>query len=317
MVAGRQQVSEDGMWKGEARMSSFAYESDSSEQYRRERRLTDEVVASIRSTPDERLRTILTAVIEHLHALIREVRLTQQEWQQAIDFLTDTGNITDDKRQEFILLSDVLGASMQTIIVNDDPTGRATQATVVGPFFVPNSPFIELGGDLARGARGEPCWIEGTVTGVDGRPVSGARIEVWEADDDGRYDVQYADGRTAARGHLYTDANGRYRFWAITPTPYPIPDDGPVGTLLAATNRSPMRAPHLHLMVSHEDMRTTVTHIFVAGDDLGGDSVFGIRESLIVDFARASSDHPTPDGRTIEGPTWTRAHFDIVLGPAR
>ncbi len=254
-------------------------------------------------------------MVEHLHALIREVRLTQHEWEQAIDFLRRAGDITDDKRQEFILLSDVLGASMQTITVNDDPMGRATESTVVGPFFVPNSPRVEMGGDISGGASGEPCWVEGVITDVEARPLSGARIEVWEADDAGFYDVQYPDGRAAGRGHLYSDSEGRYQFWALTPTPYPIPSDGPVGDLLAATNRSPMRAPHLHLMVSHEGMRTVVTHIFVAGDDLGSDSVFGIRESLIVEFRRSTAADPTPDGRDLAGASWTLARFDIALAP--
>jgi hydroxyquinol 1,2-dioxygenase len=281
-----------------------------------ERELTDAVVASFAGTPDERLRAVLTAVVEHLHALVREVRLTQREWEQAIDFLTRVGQRSDSRRQEFILLSDVLGVSMQTVVVDDDPAGHATQATVVGPFFTPDSPRVDLGGDIAGGAPGEPCWIEGQVTDVAGRPLPGARVEVWEADDDGRYDVQYADGRTAARGHLFTDAGGRYRFWALTPTPYPIPDDGPVGELLAVTARSPMRAPHLHFMVSHEGMRTLATHIFVAGDDLGADSVFGIRDSLVVDFTRSPAGTPAPGGRDVAGGSWTRAAFDIVLRPS-
>ncbi len=286
----------------------------SDEQAARESGLTAEVLASLADTPDARLRTVLSAVVEHLHALIREVRLTEDEWRRAIDFLTRAGHITDERRQEFILLSDVLGASMQTIIVNDDPTGRVTEGTVVGPFFVEGSPRIELGDDIANGAPGEPCWVEGFVRDPSGRRVAGARVEVWEADDDGLYDVQYADDRTAARGHLFTDAAGGYRFWALTPTPYPIPADGPVGELLAATRRSPMRAPHLHFMVSHAGLRTLTTHVFVAGDELGHDSVFGIRQSLVVDFARAARTEPTPDGRVIDSPTWTRARFDIVLG---
>jgi hydroxyquinol 1,2-dioxygenase len=291
-------------------------ETDPTTQGGREQRLVDAVVASLANTPDERLKTVLTALVEHLHAFIREVRLTEGEWQGAIDFLTRAGHITDDKRQEFILLSDVLGASMQTIIVNDDPTGRTTEATVVGPFFVENSPRVELGGDISGGASGEPCWVEGRVLDIEGRPLPGARIEVWEADDDGHYDVQYPDGRTAARGHLLTNDHGRYQFWALTPTPYPIPADGPVGDLLAATRRSPMRAPHLHLMVSHPGQRTLVTHIFLAGDDLRSDSVFGIRDSLIVDFTRAPGTEPTPDGRVVDG-TWTRASFDLVLASGR
>ncbi|HEU5267416.1 MAG TPA: dioxygenase [Jatrophihabitans sp.] len=285
------------------------------EQDTRERQLVDAVAASFADTPDPRVKTVLTALVEHLHAFIREVRLTQEEWQAAIDFLTRAGHITDDKRQEFILLSDVLGASMQTIIVNDDPTGRSTEATVVGPFFVEDSPAVELGGDIASGAPGEPCWVEGTVRDVDGRPLPGAQVEVWEADDHGFYDVQYRDDRTAARGHLVTDDAGRYRFWALTPTPYPIPADGPVGDLLAATRRSPKRAPHLHFLVRHPGMRTLATHIFVAGDDAHADSVFGIRDSLVVDFTRSTREEPTPDGRVIDGPTWTRVSFDLVLAP--
>jgi hydroxyquinol 1,2-dioxygenase len=298
-------------------MTSPVSDSYTTEQDSRERQLVDAVVASFANTPDARLRIVLSALVEHLHALIREVRLTEREWQQAIDFLTRAGHLTDDKRQEFILLSDVLGASMQTIIVNDDPTGRSTEATVVGPFFVENSPHVTLGADISGGAAGEPCWIDGVVTDIEGRPLGGARIEVWQADDAGYYDVQYRDDRCAARGHLYTDEDGRYRFWALTPTRYPIPSDGPVGALLAATTRSPMRAPHLHFMVSHEGRRTVTTHVFVAGDDSGSDSVFGIRDSLIIDFVRSSGDEPTPDGRIIHGATWTRAHFDIVLAPAR
>jgi hydroxyquinol 1,2-dioxygenase len=280
-----------------------------------EQQLVDAVVASLADTPDERVRDVLTSLVRHLHGFIRETRLTQDEWEQAIDFLTRAGHITDDKRQEFILLSDVLGASMQTIIVNDDPTGRSTEATVVGPFFVAGSPAMELGGDIANNAPGEPCWVEGTVRDVDGLPLADALVEVWEADEDGYYDVQYADGRTAARGHLRTDGDGRYRFWALTPTPYPIPADGPVGDLLAATRRSPMRAPHLHFLVRHDGRRTLVTHIFVAGDDAGADSVFGIRDSLVVDFERLPSSAPTPDGRAIDGPTWCRVSFDLVLSP--
>jgi hydroxyquinol 1,2-dioxygenase len=187
---------------------------------------------------------------------------------------------------------------------------------VFGPFFVAGSPEIEAGGDIAGGAAGEPCWVEGTVTDTDGRPVPGALIEVWEADADGFYDVQYPDGRTAARGHLLSDAAGRYRFWALTPTPYPIPYDGPVGQLLAAAGRSPMRASHLHFMVSAAGQRTLVTHIFVRGDELlDRDAVFGVKESLVMDFERAAAGTP-PDGRDLGGRSWSRVRFDIVLAPA-
>jgi hydroxyquinol 1,2-dioxygenase len=275
-----------------------------------EQQLTDTVVASFAGTPDERLRTVMGALVRHLHAFAREVRLTEDEWAAGIRFLTDAGHLTDDKRQEFILLSDVLGLSMQTIAINHAAAGAVTESTVLGPFFVSGSPEIEPGGDIAFGAAGEPCWVTGSVRDEAGAPVPGALLEVWEADDDGYYDVQYGDDRTVGRGHLRTGADGEFRFWALTPTPYPIPADGPVGRLLAATGRSPMRAPHLHFLVSAPGFRTLVTHIFVAGGSLEGDSVFGVRDSLVKPFVR--SDGPTPDGRAVDG-SWTQVRFDIVL----
>ncbi|WP_327657620.1 intradiol ring-cleavage dioxygenase [Streptomyces sp. NBC_00483] len=287
------------------------------EQQSREAELTDRVTASFDNCPDPRLRQLMSGLVRHLHAYVREVRLTEEEWNRAIDFLTRCGDITDDRRQEFILLSDVLGASMQTVTVNNEAHGDATEATVFGPFFVEDSPAVPLGGDISAGAPGEPCWVEGTVIDTAGTPLAGARIEVWEADETGHYDVQYDDHRTAARGHLVTDSQGRFRFWAVTPTPYPIPHDGPVGELLESVGRSPMRASHLHFKVTHEDCRTLVTHIFVRGDELlDSDAVFGVRDSLVKDFEQHPADAPTPDGRTVQGP-WTRARFDIVLAPAK
>ena len=163
-----------------------------------EERLTRTVMQSFDGCQDERLTFVMQALVKHLHAFIRDVRLTEAEWNTAIEFLTEVGHITDDRRQEFILLSDVLGASMQTINVNNVAHGDATEATVFGPFFTENSPRIDNGGDIAGGAAGQPCWVEGTVTDVDGRPIPHARIEVWEADEDGFYDVQYADDRVSA-----------------------------------------------------------------------------------------------------------------------
>jgi hydroxyquinol 1,2-dioxygenase len=286
-------------------------------QQARERELVELVTASFRKTEDPRLRQLMEALVAHLHAFLREVRLTEAEWQQAIAFLTAAGHITDDRRQEFILLSDVLGASMQTIAINNEAYADATEATVFGPFFVDGSPEIEAGGDISGGAAGEACWVEGTVTGTDGQPVAGARIEVWQADADGFYDVQYDDDRTAARGHLFSDRAGAYRFWALTPTPYPIPHDGPVGQLLAATGRTPMRASHLHFMVSAAGKRTLVTHIFVRGDELlATDAVFGVKDSLVMDFEPQAPGTPAPDGRDLGGAGWSRVRFDIVLAPA-
>jgi hydroxyquinol 1,2-dioxygenase len=289
----------------------------SAEQEERETALVDRVVASFAKTPDPRTRELVEALTRHLHAFLRETRLTEAEWKRAIDFLTAVGHITDDRRQEFILLSDVLGASMQTITINNEAYADATEATVFGPFFREGSPDVGLGGDVAAGAPGQACWVEGRVTDVEGHPVRGARIEVWEADSDGLYDVQYGDDRVAGRGHLHTDDEGRYSFWAVTPTPYPIPYDGPVGELLRATARSPMRASHLHLMVEAEGCRTLVTHVFPRGDAyLDSDSVFGVRESLIVDVHQQGATTPTPDGRQVAGP-WARIEVDLVLAPAR
>ncbi|MGW2342654.1 dioxygenase family protein [Streptomyces sp. NPDC001661] len=286
------------------------------EQREREADVLRQVLRSFDDCTAPRLRQVLQSLTRHLHAFVQDVRLTEEEWSAGIDFLTRAGHITDERRQEFILLSDVLGVSMQTVAVNNEAYGDATEATVFGPFFTEHSPEIEHGGDLAFGAAGEPCWVEGTVTDTVGKPVPGARIEVWEADEDGFYDTQYGDDRVAARAHLFSDAVGRYRFWGLTPTPYPIPHDGPVGGLLAASGRSPMRAPHLHFMVTAPGLRTLVTHIFVRGDELlDSDAVFGVKESLVKDFTPQPADTPTPDGRDLEGRSWSRVRFDITLAP--
>ncbi|GAA4728467.1 protocatechuate 3,4-dioxygenase subunit beta [Nocardioides endophyticus] len=288
----------------------------SAEQEAVEAELVATVIASFEECGDARLKSVMQSLVKHLHAFLRDVRLTEREWNAAIEFLTRAGHITDEVRQEFILLSDTLAASMQVINMNNVAYKDATEATVFGPFFVGDSPEIELGGDLSFGAVGEPCWVEGSVTDTDGRPLAGARIEVWEADEDGFYDVQYDAGKRAARGHMFTDTDGSYRFWGLTPTPYPIPDDGPVGQLLAAVGRSPLRAAHLHFMVSHEGFRTLVTHIFPEGDPIGWkDSVFGVKQSLIKRFQQQPAETPTPDGRHIDG-EWSKVSFDIVLAPA-
>lgn len=288
----------------------------SPEQTAREEELIALVRSSFDACRDSRLKELMQALVKHLHAYLREVRLTEEEWSKGIEFLTAVGHLSDEKRQEFILLSDTLGASMQTIAINNEAYGDATEATVFGPFFVEGSSKIESGGDMSFGATGEPCWVEGTVSDADGNPIPGAKIEVWEADEDGFYDVQYDDDRVAARAHLFTEADGSYRFWGITPTPYPIPHDGPVGKMLEATGRSPMRAAHLHFMVEAPGCRTLVTHVFVSGDGfLGSDTVFGVKESLVKDFERRPAGTPTPDGRVIDS-TWTQVGFDIVLAPA-
>jgi len=289
----------------------------SGEQVEREYDVLSRALASFSESPDPRLKLLMESLVRHVHSFLRQVRLTEDEWAAAITFLTDAGHITDDKRQEFVLLSDVLGASMQTITINNEAYEDATEATVLGPFFVEGAPLVELGGDISFGASGEPCWVEGTVTSTDGRPLAGTRLEVWEADDEGFYDVQRDGNRLSARAHLFTDDEGCYRFWGLTPTPYPIPYDGPVGKLLAANGRSPLRASHLHFKVSSPEHRELITHIFVDGDPLlSSDAVFGVRQSLIKNFTRQPAGTPTPDGRDLDGSEWSRVRFDIVLAPS-
>jgi hydroxyquinol 1,2-dioxygenase len=278
----------------------------------REELLTEQVIRSFEGTPSPRVRELLQTLVRSLHSYAREVRLTEEEWSQAIDFLTRTGHMTDDRRQEFILLSDVLGLSMLTVAINAPGDPKATEPTVFGPFFVHEAPTIEYGGDVAQGASGEPCWVEGRVTDTSGRPLGGAELEVWEADDDGFYDVQYSDGRTAGRARMTADSEGRYGFWSVKPSAYPIPADGPVGELLAGSGRSPMRPAHIHFKVKARGHRTLVTHVFAAGGPhLDDDAVFGVKESLIEEFSEQPPGQGPP-GRRLDG-RWWKLQFDIRL----
>jgi len=281
----------------------------------REQAVTDDVVASFAGASSDRFREVMEAVVRHLHAAAREVRLTQGEWFAAIDFLTRTGRMSDDRRQEFVLLSDVLGLSMLTVAINADADPAVTESTVFGPFFHEGSPAVEQGGDLAAGAPGVPCWVEGTVRGTGGEAVPGARVEVWEADEDGFYDVQYDGARTANRGHLFTDADGGFRFWSVRPAAYPIPSDGPVGELLAAAGRGPMRPAHIHFLITAPGYRRLITHLFAAGDPyLGSDAVFGVKESLVVGFTEHGPSEPAPRGGPSAG-RWASVRHDFVLAP--
>jgi hydroxyquinol 1,2-dioxygenase len=278
--------------------------------------LTRAVEASFDATPDPRLREVMQALVRHLHAFASEVELTEDEWFAAIDWLTRTGHMCDDKRQEFVLASDVLGLSMLVIGINHrHPTG-ATESTVFGPFFVEGSPAFENGDDLANGAPGVPCYVSGTVRSVSGDPIPGALLEIWQADEDGLYDVQYEDLDAArGRGHLHADDEGRYWFWSVHPEAYPIPTDGPVGKLLAATSRSPMRPAHIHFMVKAPGYQTLITHVFDEADQyLDTDAVFGVRSSLLAGFERHEPG-TAPDGRELAGP-WASTEFDLILAPS-
>ena len=278
----------------------------------REEALTAEVVRAFASA-DPRLKEILSSLVTHLHAFIREVRLTPEEWRAGIDLLAEAGRITDDRRQEFILLSDVLGASMQTVNVNAPSDPATTESTVLGPFFAEGSPLADNGEDIARGAPGSPCWVEVEVRSESGEPIPGARVEVWGAGDDGLYDVQRSGEEMANRAHFFTSSQGGVRFWGILPSAYPIPVDGPVGKLLTAAGRSEMRPAHLHFLITAEGHSPLVTHIFVSGDRyLATDAVFGVRASLVAEFEEHGADEDGPDGRTIAEPWYSMQHVFVL-----
>lgn len=264
--------------------------------------ITQAVIARLEATPDARLKEIMTSLVQHLHAFAREVKLTEEEWFRGIDFLTRAGHITNGQRQEFILLSDTLGLSMLTVAMNNDKPAGCTEATVFGPFHVAGAPRYEQGQDIAAGARGEPCEVRGTVRGIHGEPVADAVIDVWQADSEGKYDVQRPDRpHPQARGVLRSGREGEFHFWTVLPESYPIPDDGPVGEMLRATARHPWRPAHLHFMIEAPGYEKLVTHVFRRGDAyLDSDAVFGVRESLVADWVRQS------DG------SW-RVEYDFVL----
>ena len=277
--------------------------------------VTQAVLQRIEGCPNPRLKQVLSAVVQHLHDLAREVQLTEEELMQGIQFLTDTGHMCDDKRQEFILLSDTLGLSMLTVAQNNSKPPRATESTVFGPFHVQGAPEFPEGADISNGAKGEPLFVTATVRGLDGRPVAGATVDTWQADDDGVYDVQVPDGPLRARAVRHTDAQGRLSFRSVLPVAYPVPTDGPVGKMLEATGRHPWRPAHVHFRVQAPGYQTLITHVFRDGDAyLDSDVVFGVRSSLIGDFRTQTAGQP-PFGPSMEHPFHT-LHFDFVLNPA-
>jgi hydroxyquinol 1,2-dioxygenase len=248
--------------------------------------ITQAVIARYSNTPDPRLKEIMVSLVQHLHDFARDVKLTEAEWVQGIDFLTRTGNTTTEKRQEFILLSDALGLSMLTVAMNNQKPKGCTEATVFGPFHVENAPPVDLGGDISNGAKGMPCFVRGKVVGAGGEVVAGATLDVWQADSDGLYDLQRADlDCPQNRGVLYTDAQGKFNFQSTVPVAYPIPHDGPVGQMLIATKNHPWRPAHLHFRIQADGYETLVTHVFRKGDPyLDSDAVFGVRQSLVADW---------------------------------
>ena len=266
--------------------------------------ITQAVIARLANTPDARLKEIMTSLVQHLHAFTREVKLTESEWIQGIEFLTATGQMCNEKRQEFILLSDTLGLSMLTVAMNNDKPLGCTEPTVFGPFFLEDAPHFELGADVGGGAKGEPCIVRGNIKALDGKPIPNARINVWQADADGNYDVQYAQfAKPQARGVINANANGQYHFKTILAEAYPIPTDGPVGVMLSSTNNHPWRPAHLHFMIDAPGYERLITHVFRNNDQyLDSDAVFGVRQSLVADWIKHDDGTYSLD-------------FDFVLNP--
>ena len=275
--------------------------------------LTDAVLAKLEGATDARFEEIMSSLIRHLHGFIREVELTETEWLTAIQFLTATGKKCDDKRQEFILLSDTLGVSMLVDAINHRKPGGATETTVLGPFYVSDAKEMPMWADIAGDAPGGPAYISGRVLDVGGKPIAGAVLDVWQTDGEGYYDVQRPGGNEQyARGKFTIGADGRYGFKTIKPVSYPVPTDGPVGKMLLGMGRHPYRPAHVHVIATAPGYDRVATHLFVEGDEyLDSDAVFGVKHSLVVDF----KDHPagpTPDGRKSPTPFCT-AEFDFKL----
>jgi hydroxyquinol 1,2-dioxygenase len=289
--------------------------------------ITQAVLDRIQDSTDPRFKEVLSAVIRHLHALAREVDLKPHEWMAAIQFLTKVGQTCDEKRQEFILLSDTLGLSMLVVeleqarrsaaaLADTSATTKPTEATVQGPFYWEGSPVLPLGSDIAEGMPGEPAYYRGRVTDTHGRPIENCCVDVWSGDGEGVYDMQMGEeAGMRLRARFHTDANGEYRFWSIKPTFYPVPDDGPVGQMLRSMGRHPNRPGHIHLMVYADGYVPLTTHLFASDSPyLDSDAVFGVRDSLIIPYTRHDAGKG-PDGRVLDRAFHT-AQYDIHLAPA-
>lgn len=280
-----------------------------------ETNITAAVLERFAATPDPRLRQVIQSLVRHLHGFVQDVEPSFDEWQQAIAFLTSTGQMCDDKRQEFILLSDTLGVSMLVDAINHRMPEGATPTTVLGPFYVQDAPELPLGAAVGHATKGERLHVSGQVTSVGGTPIAGALVDIWHSDEEGYYDVQRpAEENASLRARFRTDAEGRFHFWTLTPTAYPVPDDGPVGDMLKATGRHPMRPAHVHFMIAAPGHQTLVTHVFAEGDPyLDSDAVFGVKNALIRPFAQQAPG-VAPDGTRVEAP-WRSLSYDFALKP--
>ncbi|HXU43764.1 MAG TPA: dioxygenase [Burkholderiales bacterium] len=277
--------------------------------------LTAEVVKRLGKTKNARHRQIMASAVKHLHAFARDVHLTEEEWFEGIKFLTAVGQKCDDKRQEFILLSDVLGLSMMIVALNHKTLPGATEATVLGPFFAHGAKEYGYGGDLRVGCtvKGEDVWVSGRVLGTDGKPVPNAVLDIWQAKADGIYDVQEADAEFELRGRVKANAKGEYAFASYKPKFYSIPMDGPVGELTRATTGNHMRPAHMHAIVSAPGYQSVITHVFVEGDPyLDGDAVFAVKNSLVARYKKLGE----AEAKKVGLPAGSfKLDFDFKLSP--
>ncbi|MFL5246559.1 MAG: dioxygenase [Myxococcales bacterium] len=275
-----------------------------------EANLTDAVLARVEGCKDPRVKQILETVIRHVHAIVREVALTPDEWLEAIRFLTATGQKCDDKRQEFILLSDTLGVTMLVDAIANRRAAGGTESSVLGPFYVEGAPPRETGIDLASDDNAPTATFRGRVLDPSRRPIAGALLDIWQTAENGFYDIQdAAQPQMHLRGKFRTGSDGRYEFHTLKPVSYPIPTDGPVGKFLGVQNRHPFRPAHTHFIVSAPGYRKVVTELFAERDPyLDSDPVFGVKNSLVVTFK--------PDGKDSRDRNHHLVEYDFVLEPA-
>ncbi len=284
--------------------------------YFTEENSADVVVSRIGPSTDARLARVMAAITRHLHAAVKEVEPTQEEWMAAIQFLTKTGHKCDDWRQEFILLSDVMGVSMLVDAINNRKPSGASESTVLGPFHVPDVPELPMGANICLDGKGDPMLIKGRIVGTDGAPLAGVKLDVWQTNDDGFYDVQQKGIQPDfnLRGVFRTADDGTYHFWGAKPRFYPIPDDGPVGQLLGKLGRHPYRPAHLHFILEAAGFETLITHIFDPDDRyIHSDAVFGVKESLLAKFDLIE-DPVRISAEGAQGPFYEVVH-NFVLAP--
>ena len=283
-----------------------------------EETITAVVLARFAGSASPRVKEVSEALVRHLHAFVRDIRPTQAEWERAIGFLTQTGQMCSETRQEFILLSDTLGVSMLVDAINHRKPSGASESTVLGPFHVANAPDLEMGANICLDGKGEDMFVHGRILDTGGKPIGGAMIDVWQANDEGFYDVQQRGLQPPfnLRGVFRTGADGRYWFRSVKPKCYPIPDDGTVGKLLGALGRHPYRPAHLHTIIQAAGFEPLTTHIFDPDDPyISSDAVFGVKESLLAEFKRV--DNPERAAAVgFAGAFWEVRH-DFVLAKRR